>query len=140
VRIEDATAAVHRGARRRGGVAASGVGEADRSAGHAMIVGNFTFRNRNKIIELAAHHKIPAIYPERTDSVAGGLMSYGALQADLYRIVGAYAGRILKGQKPADLPVQQPTKFEFVVNLKTAKALDLTIPETLVATADEVIQ
>jgi putative tryptophan/tyrosine transport system substrate-binding protein len=94
----------------------------------AMIVGAYTFRNRNKIIELAARYKISAIYPERSDAIAGGLMSYGAPAADLLRIVGAYAGRILKGEKPGDLPVVQPTKFEFVINLKTAKALGLQIP------------
>jgi putative tryptophan/tyrosine transport system substrate-binding protein len=106
----------------------------------AMVVGNFTFGNRNKIIELAARYKIPAIYPDRSDAVAGGLMSYSSRPADLFRMIGAYAGRILKGQKPADLPVQQPTNFEFVINLKTAKELGLTIPPELLAIADEVIE
>jgi putative ABC transport system substrate-binding protein len=106
----------------------------------AMIVGYFLFRNPEKIIELVARYKIPAIYPERSYAVAGGLMSYSTVPADLHRMLGAYTGRILKGEKPSNLPVMQPTKFEFVINLKTAKTLGLTIPETLLATADEVIQ
>jgi putative ABC transport system substrate-binding protein len=106
----------------------------------AMIIGNFTFPNRRKIMPLVARYKIPAIYPQRDDAIAGGLMSYGAPFTDIFRVVGNYTGRILKGEKPADLPVQQSTKFELVINLKTAKALGLTIPETLLATADEVIQ
>jgi putative ABC transport system substrate-binding protein len=109
---------------------------------HALLI-SATFevqRHTRQIISLAATHAKPTMFPSSTPVVAGGLASYGSNIADTQYRAGLWAGRILKGEKPADLPVQQPTKFEFVINLKTAKALGLTIPETLLATADEVIQ
>jgi ABC-type uncharacterized transport system substrate-binding protein len=111
-----------------------------RVGGVLVANNNFYSRHAEQIAALAARHALPAIYPFREYALTGGLMSYGSSLDYGYYQVGVYTGRILKGEKPADLPVQQAVKLQLVINLKTAKALGLTIPETLLATADEVIQ
>jgi putative ABC transport system substrate-binding protein len=113
----------------------------DMKAGGLVIANHALFATQaQQLIALAARHAIPTLYWRREFAEAGGLMSYGSRLADAIRVVGVYAGRILKGEKPSDLPVQQPTKFELVVNVKAAKAIGLIIPEAFLARADEVIE
>ena len=106
-----------------------------------MIGADSFFLSRSEqLAALSVRHAIPAIFQYRDFAAAGGLLSYGTTSTDLYRTVGVYAGRILKGEKPADLPVQRITKVELIINMKTAKALGITFPLTLLGRADEVIE
>ena len=109
--------------------------------GGLMVLPDIGMTNhREALIALAAHHRVPAVYPFRYFAASGGLMSYGTDMAEVFRRAAGYVDRILKGEKPADLPIQSPTKYELVINLKTAKALGLAIPPTLLALANEVIE
>ena len=106
-----------------------------------MISGGQFFNSRSKqLAARALQHTVPAIFPYRDLAAAGGLMSYGASLTDAYRLAGIYTGRVLKGEKPADLPVQQATKVELIINFETAKALGITVPMSLIGLADEVIE
>jgi putative ABC transport system substrate-binding protein len=111
-----------------------------RAGAVTVLPSTMFFLERRRLVDLAAKNRLPAVYPAREFVDAGGLMSYGPDYADLFRRAATYVDKILKGAKPADLPVEQPTKFELVINLKTAKALGLTIPQSLLQRADEVIQ
>jgi putative ABC transport system substrate-binding protein len=113
-----------------------------RAGGDALVAlpDAFNLTNRGSLIALAARHRLPSIYSSRIHAAEGGLLSYGPAPVDLYRRSALYVDRVLKGEKPANLPVQAPVKYEFVINMKAAKALGLTVPDTLLARADEVIE
>jgi putative ABC transport system substrate-binding protein len=112
----------------------------ERAGALTVLTSNMFVTERRRLVDLAAKNRLPAVYPWREAVDAGGLMAYGPNLADVYRRAATYVDKILKGAKPADLPVEQPTKFELVINLKTAKALGLTIPQSLLGRADEVIK
>ncbi len=112
----------------------------DPGAGLIVMTDSFAVVHRETIVRSAAEHRLPAVYPFRQFVISGGLLSYGVSLLEPWRQAALYVDRILKGEKPADLPVQGPTKFELVLNLKAAKALGLIVPQTLLATADEVIE
>jgi len=105
-----------------------------------VLPSSMVLSERRRLVDLAAKNRLPALYAQREFVYAGGLMSYGPNGADLFRRAATYVDKILKGAKPGDLPVEQPTKFELVINLKTAKALGLTIPQSLLQRADQVIE
>jgi putative ABC transport system substrate-binding protein len=113
---------------------------AEPGGGLIVVPDSFMFSQRQKIVALTAQHRLPAIYPLRVFSKEGGLITYGIERVDMFRRAAAYVDRILRGASPIDLPVQQPTKFELVVNLKTANALGLTVPRAMLLSADEVIE
>jgi len=119
---------------------AFGAATRDRAGALIVLPDPMFLTHRTRIADLAAKSRLPAIYYDRDYVEAGGLMSYGANIADMYRRAATYVDKILKGAKPADLPVEQPTKFELVINLKTAKALGLTVPQSILIRADHVIQ
>ena len=112
----------------------------DRAGGLTVLAGAIFFNQRTRIVELAAQSRLPAIYSGKEYAEAGGLMAYGISVPAVFSRAATYVDKILKGAKPADLPVEQPMKFELVINLKTAKALGLTLPPTLLFQADEVIR
>ena len=130
---------LHAGTEREFDAVFAGLAELPAS-GLVIAVDSFFTGRREQLANLALRHGVPAIYQSRDFAEAGGVMSYGGSLADGFRLVGLYTGRILKGEKPVDLPVQQVTKVELIINLKAAKALGLDVPPTLLARADEVIE